>query len=147
MRKVKFLALLPVIYSVAFLSFGVRPVSAEEALTHIYGSMVGQLATNPVVVQAPLGTTVVRGNTLVNFGNVVRVGDESASMLEVREPVVGGRIIYRDNRVFNLGNIVHKGGDGSASMTTLKQEPWQHSSIVQSVNNVSVNRGTIRGIK
>jgi hypothetical protein len=133
-------------YSAAVFLSPVTPIFAGGTPETIHTQLVGKVVTEPVVVQGQGRTTLVVGNTLVNSEKIVSQGAENSSMLEMRLPQNGGRVIYKNNRVINRGPIVHKGGEGVAAMTILSKEPWQ-SGEAEVENNESQNTGTIKGYR
>lgn len=147
MQKMRAWVLSLAAYSAVVLLSPVTPVIAGGTVKTVQAKLVGKFVTEPVVVQGKGRTTLVIGNTFINSEKIVSQGAENPSMVEMKLPQNGGRVIYRNNRVINRGQIVHKGaGGGIASMTILRREPFQVGEA-EVKNNKSQNFGTIKGYR
>lgn len=71
--------------------------------------LVGEVVTRPTTVQANAGTTVVMGNTAINTRTIIGNTERTASQLDVRCPLGGGRVVMFGNRVYNGGQIIASG--------------------------------------
>lgn len=118
----------------------VQPIRAAEP-AH-YESLRGQTLKEPVVVQGR-GFTVIRNNTFINRGAILRHGRESAAMVEILPPGHGGRIFIRNNRFINRGNIIHQNGSGAAAMTHVNRMRHGRETTIFSSGNRYRNYGRI----
>lgn len=105
--------------------------------------LVGKVVTRPTIVQAPVGTTVVIGNTAINNRTIYSGSRTTAAQLEVRCPLGTGRVVMYGNRVYNNGRIV-SGGE-SAQVVTHCDNSFIGS--VTSTNNQIINTGRIQAIQ
>lgn len=119
----------------------VQPVRAAAAPAR-YESLRGKTLKKPVVVRGR-GFTVIRNNTFINRGSIIRHGRNHAAMVEILPPGRGGRIFIRNNRFINRGNIIQHNGSGAAAMTVIRRRRHGRDTTIFSSGNRYLNHGRI----
>lgn len=113
--------------------------SVPQFRTHL----VGEVVTRPTIVQAPVGTTVVAGSTAINARTIAARPGTTATQLDIRCPIGGGRVLMFGNRIYNNGQIV----SGAESTQVVTHCDRSLIGSVMSVDNQIINNGRIQAIK